>query len=105
MSLVINNSLTDQSSPAATLYKANANGQMLMGKPITHIRMNADGTISFDFMKTDGAGMDAPFVIDHSQSTIDTDDSAWYAVDGRRLDGTPTASGIYIVNGKKVLVK
>ena len=105
VSLVINNSLTDQSSPAATLYKANANGQMLMGKPITHIRMNADGTISFDFMKTDGAGMDAPFVIDHSQSTKDTDDSAWYAVDGRRLDGTPTASGIYIVNGKKVLVK
>ena len=30
---------------------------------------------------------------------------AWYTLDGRRLQGKPTASGIYINNGKKVVIK
>ena len=29
----------------------------------------------------------------------------WYSLDGRKLNGAPTAKGLYIVNGKKVLVK
>ena len=29
----------------------------------------------------------------------------WYAVDGMRLDGKPTARGIYIHNGRKVVIK
>lgn len=45
-----NTSLTDSSSPAATLYNANASGKYYMGKPITGITQNADGTIAFDFM-------------------------------------------------------
>ena len=31
--------------------------------------------------------------------------SGWYTLDGRRLSGKPTASGIYINNGKKVVIK
>lgn len=34
-----------------------------------------------------------------------TTDAAWYTLDGRRLTGQPTAKGIYIHNGKKLLVK
>ena len=30
---------------------------------------------------------------------------AWYTLDGRRLDAQPTAKGLYIVNGKKVIVR
>ena len=30
---------------------------------------------------------------------------AWYTLDGRRLDGVPTAKGLYINKGKKVVVK
>ena len=30
---------------------------------------------------------------------------AWYTLDGRKLDGKPTKKGLYIVNGKKVVVK
>ena len=30
---------------------------------------------------------------------------AWYSLDGRKLDGQPTASGVYIHQGKKVVVK
>ena len=29
----------------------------------------------------------------------------WYTLDGRRLDGKPTKSGLYINNGKKVVIK
>ena len=31
--------------------------------------------------------------------------SAWYTHDGRKLDGKPTKSGVYIREGKKVIVK
>lgn len=29
----------------------------------------------------------------------------WYTIDGRRLSGKPTQKGLYIVNGKKVVIK
>lgn len=40
--------------------------------------------------------------IDNGELRIDNDD--WYSLDGRRLSGKPTQRGIYIHNGKKVLV-
>ena len=33
------------------------------------------------------------------------DNAAWYTLDGRRLSGKPTQRGIYINNGKKVVIK
>lgn len=33
------------------------------------------------------------------------DSAVWYTLDGRRLMGQPTRKGLYIVNGKKVVVK
>ncbi len=33
------------------------------------------------------------------------DSDTWYSLDGRRLVGKPTVSGIYINNGKKVVIK
>ena len=41
----------------------------------------------------------------HNDVTIKRGDSHWYSIDGRRLKGKPTAKGLYIVNGKKVIVK
>lgn len=32
-------------------------------------------------------------------------DGVWYTIDGKRLNGEPTAKGIYVVNGKKVVIK
>ena len=32
-------------------------------------------------------------------------DDTWYSLDGRKLDGKPKAKGLYIVNGKKVIIK
>ena len=31
--------------------------------------------------------------------------AAWYDLQGRRLSGQPTAKGLYIHNGKKIVVK
>ena len=42
--------------------------------------------------------------VDGGQLTVDSDD-AWYDLQSRKLDGEPTQSGVYIKNGKKVVVK
>ena len=41
--------------------------------------------------------------IDNEQPTIDND--GWYTINGVKLNGKPTEKGIYIFNGKKVVVK
>ena len=33
------------------------------------------------------------------------EDGAWYSLDGRRINGRPAQKGVYIMNGKKVVVK
>ena len=44
--------------------------------------------------------------IDNGQLTIDNwAAAAWYDMQGRKLDGKPTAKGLYIHNGKKVVIK
>ena len=46
---VQNNELTDTSTPAATMFYPNLDGEILLGKSITNIQMT-DGLVSFDFM-------------------------------------------------------
>ena len=43
--------------------------------------------------------------IDNSQLTIDNEAGAWYTLDGRKVSGKPTTKGLYIFNGKKVVIK
>lgn len=43
-----NDSLTNTSTPAATLFNANTDGKKLMNKGIINIKRNADNTISFE---------------------------------------------------------
>ncbi len=43
--------------------------------------------------------------IDHSPLNIDHSADAWYTIDGRKLSGKPTKKGIYINNGKKIVIK
>lgn len=95
------NSLTDTSTPAATIY----NGGSKMGKPITNITQNADGTMSFDFM-----GGSTENIIDAiaSVQTSHGDGSAdkrIYTTDGRYAgtDATALPRGMYIIGGKKIV--
>ena len=43
--------------------------------------------------------------IDHSQLTIDNEAGAWYDMQGRKVSGKPTTKGMYIHNGRKVVIK
>ena len=44
--------------------------------------------------------------IGHTETTEITERAgAWYSLDGRKLDKQPTAKGLYIYKGKKVVIK
>lgn len=108
---ILNNELTDSSSPAAMLWNShNASlGTSYMGKPVTEITRNDDGTVSFLVM-----GGDDNNVLDNSTATgiatLKTTDSKAadrrvYSIDGRLLgtDINAMPKGLYIVGGRKVV--
>ena len=42
----------------------------------------------------------------HSEGlTVNDQSDRWYTLDGRRLSDKPTTKGLYIVNGKKIVIK
>lgn len=77
----------------------------------------ADGYEFGDKTSTAGAKSISKIVLDFGDGqttniiTIDNDhiitgdEANWYLLDGRRLSGKPTKAGVYIVNGKKVVIK
>ena len=60
---------------------------------------NADGVCS-----RCGQAMEQPDAIE-SITSSDASDGAWYTLNGQKLDGEPTAPGVYVKDGKKVVVK
>lgn len=97
-----NNKLTSTSSPAATLYNANAAGKKVMEKGITEITQNSNGTVSFVFGATEDVGGDDPVVpptgdylfyesFDKCNGTGGNDD-LW--------SGTSTARGTFIADNE-----
>lgn len=51
-------------------------------------------------MGGDTTGIDATLV-----NSERVNSEAWYTLDGRKLQGKPTQKGVYITNGKKVIIK
>ena len=41
----------------------------------------------------------------NSESSDSTSLDAWYTLDGRKLNTKPTAKGVYIRNGRKIVIK
>ena len=95
-----NNSLTDTSSPAATIYQ----GGSTMDKPITNITQNEDGSIDFDFMggSNDNIITGIHFV---ENDEVPSFGQGVYSLDGRYMGASANGldKGIYIVNGKKIV--
>ena len=96
----------------------NSNGQVY---PISDIKVNGtnvskgDGghfswttennavlDINFDDDTTTGISSVATGAASRGNATTD---GTWYTLDGRKLDGKPTTKGIFIVNGRKVVIK
>lgn len=44
-------------------------------------------------------------ILDTNFTNFTNCDDAWYTIDGQKLQGEPTAKGLYINNGKKVIIK
>ena len=97
-----NDSLTNHSLPAATLYNVNTDGSLLMNVAITDIRQNGDGTMGFRFSVRATAEPDDITPIQDSQQAIR--DEKTYDLSGRRMQ-SPLSKGIRIVNGKKIVVQ
>jgi hypothetical protein len=92
-----NTSLTDSSTPAATLYHANADGRKFLGRPIEQITEDGNGRISFVFDGGEGDGING-IAIDKTSS------SAIYNLQGVRT-GNTNVSGVYVKNGRKIMVR
>ena len=74
-----NTSLTDESTPAATLFNANSDGRKFLGKPVTEIAEN-EGQISFTFMG--GETIDTPQNPTTASVTDNSFTAQWADVEG-----------------------
>ena len=74
-----NTSLTDTSTPAATLYSNNSNGKKLLSRPIEDI-VEKDGLISFKF--NGGKLLDTPVANEAQSIGADSFIASWNAVEG-----------------------
>lgn len=105
ISTVVNDSLTNTSSPAATLNQPNADGEKLMSKPITHMVVHPDKRASFFFMDDETTSISEEIRVKNEESA-----DAWYDLSGRKFkNSTPELKnlprGIMIHQGRKIKVK
>ena len=89
-----------------TLYYPTAGAGI--GAQRAYFKIGSDGALlarrltafNIDFGDDEATG-----IISTTNDTNDTNSDAWYSLDGVRLNGKPSAKGVYINNGKKVVIK
>ena len=62
------------------------------------------GFIGFDDDETTGIS-DASHLMDNGEWIMDNEAGAWYDLSGRKFSGQPTKKGIYVRDGKKLMIK
>ena len=92
---LVNREFSDTSVPAATVFAAQADGRLLLSRPITNIHLDHDRTISFDFMG-DVAGIKGAVSQRSGTSPDDSGHAACYDLRGRRLQAPPRSGSLYI---------
>ena len=100
-----NNSLTNTSTPKASVYNPNTDGSLFMNKPVTGIAQNSDGTISFKYEGNMNPTSIRSITIDDEDSNMLDAGNRIFSIDGRYIgtDFNALGPGIYILNGKKVV--
>ena len=85
-----------------TLLEAGAIGayKAYLSLPTDELNLTS-GAPSFTWVYGDGSTT----TIDNGELRIENSTDAWHTLDGRRLSGKPTQRGIYINNGKKIVIK
>ncbi len=101
-----NDSLTNTSVPAATLYNRNTDDTKLMNRRVLEIKQNTDKTMSFLFKATATDNEDGIESIQDSKLKIQNGVGKVYDLSGRSVDDSQSIKkGIYIVNGRKRVVR
>ena len=95
-----NTELSDFSTPAATLYNENAEGDLFMHHSITGITESEEGLISFIFDE-EALNLKDPKALQDSQKPIF--DLSGRQIVNRKLSNCQIPSGIYIQDGKKIM--
>ena len=91
------NALTNTSTPAATLWNDNSDTSLLMNKPLTNMSVS-NGLAAFDFM---GGATSVEAI--HTEPF--TKDAVIYDLQGRQIESTKLSKGLYIINGRKVIIR
>ena len=60
--------------------------------------------LKFEEKVTTGIAEASPFTLHSSLFTLHSSLPGWYSLDGRKLSGKPTQQGIYLNNGRKVVI-
>ena len=71
------------------------------GEPVSSSNAKQIRAFNLNFGDDEATGI----ISVHDSGFMVNGSDAWYTLDGRKLDGQPTASGVYIHQGKKVVVK
>ena len=79
----------------------------LLTEEVKPSEKNPTGSAKFTFIFSDFSDDNTPTAIEGlSENEMQPAENAiWYNLNGQKLNGKPTKGGLYIVNGKKVLVK
>ena len=106
--------LSNSSTPAATLYNPNAEGNKLMPHAITEISESEDGQISFIFDE-EALGIGGIKNEELRMKNEEFNDGTVYDLSGRKVSAEANSSffilnssferGVYIVNGKKIILQ
>ena len=68
-----------------------------------HVDLGDGGSVSAVMLNFDGETTGIALV-DNGKMIIDNEADAWYTLDGCKLNGKPTARGVYIHGGRKIVV-
>ena len=85
-------------------YTLSQTGPIAAGKAYltlpTEALVNQANGIGLVFEDEETTGISEEVIVNSEESTDD-----WYTLDGRKLDKKPTQKGVYIMNGKKQVVR
>ena len=79
-------------------------GDLTAGEPVSSSNARQIRAFNLNFGDDEATGI-VSAEANSSFFTLHSSLSEWYTLDGRRLDGQPTAKGLYIHGGKKVAIK
>lgn len=95
-------SLNADSDPSSVgFYYAKANGAAFTnGAHKAYLALSAAQAKAFSYPFNETNGIET-ITDEHHKTT----NGIWYTIDGKRLNGQPTRKGVYIIDGKKMIIK